>query len=174
MGMATVRQAIVEFLDPTTSAITNLGTVYRALPKVANEADLFNFSVPGAGIGAVIYVFIEHKEDTRIEQRGLPGVGKMREYTVGLLCVLKSDLPSTFDGQDQFDAFIDSLTDWIYTSFTAGAPSTTIFSFGEGGLSGGPDLVFDFPVPKTMDGGVAVFQAIGRVTACETTATANT
>jgi len=166
MPKSEVRQALYEYLRPENSHITSLGTVYPALPKVANESDLFNFVPPGAGVGAVMYMFIENQEETRIALGGPQQGRKFRPYGLSLLCVLKSDLQTSAEGQVAFDYFIDSLTGYIEADRNAGDP-TVIFQWGEGGVGGGPDIRIDYPVPKTVNGGVMLFQAIVRVTVCE-------
>ena len=172
MPKTQVREAIAAYLDPLTSGIAYLGAVYQALPKVTNESDLFNLQPSGTGIGAVIYMFIEGQVESRKALGGGPPTAatnsgrKLREYTLGLLCILKSDFPDSLSGQVAFDQFIDSLTAYIQADRYAGDP-TVIFGWGEGNLSGGPDLRFDYPVPKTMSGGVTLFQGVGRVTVLE-------
>jgi hypothetical protein len=166
MPKTEVRNAIFEYLTPENSNIKYLGTVYPALPKVANESDLFNFVPPGTGVGALIYMFIESQEETRIALGGPHQGRKFRPYTLSLLCVLKSDLTTSAEGQVAFDEFIDSLTDYIQADRNAGNPNV-IFQWAEGNERGGPDLRIDYPVPKTVNGGVMLFQAVARVTVCE-------
>ena len=171
MSKTAVRQAIYEYLQPFNSNITYLSQVYQALPKIANESDLFELQPAGAGIGAVIYLFIESMEESRIALGGAHNGRKYRPYTVALLCIMKSDLTDSLDGQIAFDLFIDSLTEWIQADRTAGTASAggngVVFQWGEGGMAGGADLHFTFPVPKTAKGGVMLFQAVGRVSAAE-------
>ncbi len=169
MPKSEVRQAIANYLDPTVSgiAITSLSKVYQALPKINNEAELFNLQPPGTGVGAVIYLFIHHQEEKPISIAQSFGGQKQRNYTVGLLCIFKSDLEVALDGQVAFDLFVDSLTGRIESGPFANDPNT-IFQWGEGDLSpGSSDLAFDFYIPKSMGGGVMLFQATGTVTAIE-------
>lgn len=165
-------QAVVDYLDPSLgSRIQYLSSVYSALPKVANEQDLFNLQPPGQGVGAVIYCFIEHQSERRDSEGGPHSGIKMRAYTLALLCILKSNLSKFVDGQQAFDEFMDSLTGRIQADRQAGTSGNPIFQWGEGDTRGAPDLVFDYPVPKTRDGGVTLFQAVGRVTVLEALAT---
>lgn len=166
MPKTEVRNALYAYLEPSVSHITYLGSVYPALPKVANESDLFNFVPPGTGVGAVMYMFIENQEETRIAFGGPKSGRKFRPYGLSLLCVMKSDLAQASDGQAAFDEFIDSLTGYIEADRNAGDPSV-IFQWGEGSEHAGPDIHIDYPVPKTVNGGVMLFQAIVRVTVCE-------
>ena len=166
MPKTEVRNALYAYLEPSVSAITYLGSLYPALPKVANESDLFNFVPPGAGVGAVMYMFIENQDETRIALGGPSQGRKFRPYGLSLLCVLKSDLADAASGQAAFDLFIDSLTNYIEADRNAGDP-TVIFQWGEGGVGGGPDIQIEYPVPKTVNGGVMLFQAVVRVTVCE-------
>lgn len=166
MGMATVYEAISSFLDPTTSGITYLGEIYSALPKVANENDLFNFVPPGTGVGAIIYTFISNRSETRIALGGAHDGRKWVQYGLTLLCVMKSDLQTAAEGQATFNTFLDSLIDYIRSNRNAGDPSV-VFQWGEGGQRGGPDIDIQLPVPKTADGGVTVFQAVCKVAVIE-------
>jgi len=172
MSKTLVRQAIYDYLQPSNSNITYLSTLYEALPKVANEDDLFALQPAGIGIGAVIYMFIESMEERRIAFGGAHNGRKFRPYTLSLLCIMKSDAETSIEGQIAFDEFIDSLTEWIQADRTAGtAPSLqyggVVFQWGEGGVDGGEDLHFDFFVPKTAKGGVMLFQSVGHITVCE-------
>lgn len=164
--MESVYQTVSNFLDPTTSGITYLGTVYTGLPKVSDESDLFNFVPPGTGVGALIYTFIADKHETRIALGGPHDGRKWVEYTLSLLCVMKSDLETATEGQGAFNKFIDSLTNYIRDNRNAGDPGV-VFQWGEGSERGGPDIDFQFPVPKTASGGVMLFQAVGKVKVVE-------
>jgi hypothetical protein len=166
MPKTQVTDALYAYLEPSASHISTLGAVYTALPKVANESDLFKFVPPGTGLGTVIYLFIENQEETRIALGGARSGRKFRPYGLSLLCIMKSDLANPVDGQAAFNEFIDSLTNYIEADRNAGDPSV-IFQWGEGGVNGGPDLRIEYPVPKTVNGGVMLFQAIVRVTVCE-------
>lgn len=166
MSKSTVTEAVYQYLKPETSNIQFLGSVYKALPKVANESDLFTNSYPGLGLGAVIYLFITNQEEHRIALGGPHDGRKWRQYDLGLLIVFKSDLPQTVDGQTAFDAFIDSLTEWIQADRNAGNPQV-VFQWGEGGDRGGPDIRIDYTMPRTLDGGVTLFQAVAHVATVE-------
>lgn len=179
MPKTDVRNALLYYLTPENSNITYLGTVYPALPKVSNESDLFNFVPPGTGVGAIVYMFIENQEENRVALGGQHGGRKFRHYGLSLLCILKSDLPSSADGQAAFDLFIDSLTARIQADRNAGteavalggtgpyAGTGVVWQWGEGSMLGGADIHIEYPVPKTADGGVQLFQAVVRVTVAE-------
>lgn len=167
MPKSQVRQAIANYLDPFRSSIAYLSTVYQALPKVANEDGLFKLQPAGQGTGAEIFLFIEDQQEWRDSDGGPHDGIKLRSYTVSMLCIFKSDLPSTTEGQVQFDEFIDSLTAYIQADRNAGDPSV-VWQWGEGDTKGGVDLRFQYPIPKTLSGGVVIYQAVGRVMAIET------
>ncbi len=166
MPKLTVTQAVYNYLEPSSSNIPNLGTVYTALPKVASEEDLFTNTFPGLGVGATIYMFITKQYESRIALGGPHNGRKFRPYDMGLLIVFKSDLNQTVDGQTAFDEFIDSLTAWIQADRNAGDPSV-IFQWGEGGMHGGPDITIDYAIPRTIAGGVTLFQGVAHLTVCE-------
>lgn len=166
MPKQTVTDAVYQYLIPANSNIPNLGVVYRALPKIANEADLFENTYPGVGLGAAIYMFMTRQSEHRIAFGGTHDGRKFRTYDLGLLIVFKSDLPQTEPAQIAFDTFIDNLTAYIQADRNAGNPQV-IFQWGEGGENGGPDIAFDYTVPRTVDGGVTLFFGVGRIQVCE-------
>ena len=179
MPKTEVTQAIQYYLDPEQSGITYLGVVYPALPKVTDESQLFQYSPPGTGVGALIYMFIESQQEARKALGGQHGGRKLRQYGLSLLCILKSDLPQAADGQAAFNTFIDSLTARIQSDRNAGteapslggtgpwAGSGYVWQWGEGTDLGGADIRIDYPVPRTADGGVTLYQAVVRVTVAE-------
>lgn len=180
MPLTEVSNAIYYYLQPSNSNIPNLGTVYQALPKVASEDDLFNQSFPGAGIGATIYMFFTGQRERRIAFGGQHQGNKFRTYDLGLLIIFKSDLSSTVEGQLAYNAFIDNLTGWLQADRNAWteapelggqgpyAGTGVVFQMGEGAESNGAnDLVFDHVIPKTIDGGVTLFQSVAHVTVAE-------
>lgn len=180
MPKSEVTAALAYYLDPSRSNIAYLGAVYPALPKVSNESDLFSFVPPGTGVGALIYLFCDHQSEQRIALAGQHNGRKFRTYNFSFLCIMKSDLDESADGQAAFNTFMDSLTAYIQADRNAGtesplvggtgpyAGSGVVFQMGEGGINEGVDIQVDYPVPKTADGGVTVFQSILRLTVCET------
>ena len=176
MGMVEVYDAIYNYLTPENSNIPYLGAVYKALPKVSNEADLFNFVPPGTGVGVVMYLFCERKSETRIALGGPHDGRKWVPFMMSLLCIMKSDLPRSDAGQAAFNEFVDGTTNWIRADRKAGtgAPNSsdsTIFQWGEGGVNEGPDIEWEFRVPKTADGGVMLFQGVCRIQTVQVDAT---
>lgn len=166
MPKVEVTAAVYEYLKPETSNIPYLGTVYTALPKIANESDLFASSFPGLGLGATIYMFFTNQNEKRVALGGPHDGRKFRTYDLGLLIVFKSDRRQTVEGQAAFDQFIDALTAWIQADRNAGNPEV-IFQWGEGDLNGGTDIKLDYTFPRTLDGGVTIFQAVAHIWTCE-------
>jgi len=166
MPKVTVTEAVYQYLEPQSSNIPNLGVVYTALPKVANEADLFTNTYPGLGFGAAIYMFMTSQQERRIALGGPHDGRKFRIYDLGLLIIFKSDQPQTVEGQYQFDTFIDNLTAWIQADRNAGN-ANVIFQWGEGNETGGTDIHLEYTMPRTLDGGVTLFQAVARISVCE-------
>ena len=89
------------------------------------------------------------------------------------LCTFKSDAGQSSDGQSAFNPFVDSVDNWIRADRTAGCAADStgpyagtglVFSFGEGGVDGGDDIHWTFPIPHTHEGGVMVFIGICEVT----------
>ena len=137
------------------------------MPKVGNEADLFNFVPPGTVTGVAIYMFIESQRETRIAMGGPHSGNKMREYALTLLCIMKSNAETSVAGQAALDEFVDSLTSLIEDNRNAGSPPSVVWQWGEGGLNQGPDIQIDYPVPKTINGQQMLFQAVVRLNVCE-------
>jgi len=183
MPKVEVTAALKYYLTPENSNIQYLGKVYSALPRIANEDDLFNFVPAGTQVGAIIYMFLADQTETRIALGGQHNGRKFREYTLTLLCIMKTVLNDEEAEQLAFDTFIDDLTGWIQADRNAWteavelggqgpyAGTGVIFQWGEGGINEGPDIHFDYPVPHTIDGGVMIHQAIGRVNVCESLST---
>jgi hypothetical protein len=173
MPLTEVTNAIFNFLDPNQgSGITWLGSVYPALPKVANEADLFNYTPPGLGNGAVIYLAFTSSSEQRIELTGpvnpaFNGQGKAVPYDLVLLCIFKSDQLQASDCQVAYNQFEDSLIGRIRSDRNAGDPSV-VFQWGEGELKGAAaDVKVERSIPKTMDGGVMLFHTVIHITTIE-------
>ena len=180
MPLSEVSNAILYYLSPASqggaSTIPNLGTVYQSLPKVGNESDLFTNTYPGQLIGATIYMFFTAQTEERVALGGQHSGVKMREYSLGLLIVFKSDLETTEAGQLAYNTFIDNLTAWIQADRNAGTGSATtdgigpyagtgvVFQWAEGDIkSAGSDLQFDHYIPRTVDGGVTLFQSVAHI-----------
>lgn len=181
MPLSDVSNAIAYYLAPENSNIANLGVVYQALPKVSDESQLFTNTFPGLGIGATIYMFFTSQKESRIAFGGQHDGRKYRVYDLGFLICFKSDLPQTYDGQIAYNEFIDNLTNYIQADRNAGteavalggngpyAGTGVVFQWGEGAgpNGGGDDLVFEHLVPRTTDGGVTLFQSVGRISVVE-------
>jgi hypothetical protein len=182
MPLSDVSDAVYAWLEPNASQIPNLGTLYQAIPKVANESDLFNAETyAGVGIGATIYMFFVDQKERRIALGGPPppyggGGHKFVSYTLALLVVFKSDLQTTEAGQLAYNSFGDALTARIRQDRTAGTDAAiyggnataTIFQWGEGdGIHGGDDIQTQHFVPKTLAGGVTLFQSLYHINVVE-------
>lgn len=167
MSKSAVTQAIYDYLTPTNSNIPNLGIVYKALPKTADESELFTNTFPGLGVGVAIYMFIGSQIERRIAFGGPHSGHKFRIYDLKMLIVCKSDLEKTEDGQTAFDEFMDNLLAFIQDNRIANAPGV-VFSWGEGQITtGGPDIAIQYIVPRTADGQVTIFQAVATVKVAE-------
>ena len=179
MPLSEVSNAIYYYLHPDQSNIANFGTLYQSLPKVADEADLFTNTYPGVGVGATVYMFFTNQKETR-EALGGPHDGrKLREYTLTLMIIMKSDLPTTEAGQLLYNQFIDDLTAYIQADRNAGTEAVALGGFGpyaatgyvwqwnEGSINGGPDLDIQHLIPRTIDGEVTLFQSVAHVNVCE-------
>jgi len=180
MSLSAVSEAIYDYMEPSASNIPNLGALYRALPKVADEADLFQFTPPGLSVGATIYYFATDQKETRTALGGPPppyggGGHKFVEYTFAFLIYFKSDSPAVIDGQIAYDAFKDAFVARVRANRTAGTDAAeyggngtgTIFQWGEGGIHGGVDIQAQHFVPKTIDGGAVLFQSLYHLNVCE-------
>ena len=172
MPLTEVSNAVYAYLQPANTGIANYGTLYQALPKVANEQDLFTNTYPGLGFGATIYMFFEKQSERRIAFGGLHDGRKFRIYALSLLVCFKSDATETEDGQVAYNAFIDGLTGFIQADRTAGTATGTgyggeVFQWGEGNEDGGIDIDIDHFIPRTVDAGVTLWQSVAHISTCE-------
>ncbi len=179
MPLTEVSNAIFDYLQPSNSNIANLGTLYQALPKVANEEDLFVNTPPGTGVGATIWMFFTGQVESRKALGGQHNGRKMREYELGLLILFKSDLPTVLAGQLLYYQLIDDLTAYIQADRNAGTEAANlggsgpyvgtgyVWQWGEGTNLGGPDIRIDHFLPRTEKGGVVIFQSVAHVTVIE-------
>lgn len=179
MPLSDVSNAIYYYLQPSVSNIPSLGTVYQSLPKIANEQDLFLNSYPGQGIGATIFMYFTNQVESRKALGGQHGGRKERHYTLSLLINFKSDLSTVEAGQIAYNSFIDALCAWIQADRNAGTEAANLGGFGpyvgtgyvwqwgEGTELGGPDLEFQHMIPRTVDGGVMLWQSLARIMCVE-------
>ena len=119
----------LDYFNNNIESVPNLGAIYRSLPKIASESDLFTNSYSGLGLGAAMYMFFEQQSERRIALGGPPppyggGGVKWRDYTLSLLIVFKSRRPQTIDGQIAYMAFIDGLTGIIEAEPSPLVPTT--------------------------------------------------
>ena len=168
MSKQTVTLGVYQYLKPDNSNIANFGTLYTSLPKVANEADLFTNTFPGVAVGGTIYMFFTNQVEKRIAMGGPHSGNKFRIYDTGMLIIFKSPIDvETWDAQNNFDQFIDSLTEFIQANRTPNIPTSDIFQWGEGNETGGIDIQIDYTIPRTINGESLLFQAVLHVNACE-------
>lgn len=179
MSLSQLSDAVYYYLLPENANITNYGTLYQALPKVANEQDLFTNTFPGLGMGATVYMLPTSSTDTRIAMGGQHDGRKWVEYVFSFLIVFKSDATDTVTGQLAYSQFISDFTAWIRAdrnAWTEGigqggrgpyGGTGIVFQMGEGGVNGGPDLQFRHFVPRTLNGGVTIYQGTLALTVTE-------
>jgi len=150
MPRATVRAAIAAYLEAGIQAqqIPSLSTVFPHPPKFTKETDFTADDDPGAGVGAVVYIHLVDQEEHRVSTGGPTAGDKIRTYTCGLICVLRSKQPTTQDAGAENDAFLDGLTGWIEANRTANSPA--IFQWGEGDMAGGTDIVVKAGMPRPL------------------------
>lgn len=172
MTRASTTAAVANYL--TAGQVPFLNTVNPYPPKVTTQGE-FDLGL-NAGTGAVIFVFIEAQHEKRIAAGGAgiaplaPIAGrKWREYTVTLLCFLRSTKQQAEASGADMDTFLDGLVARIEadrTFGTAGTP-TAIFQAGEGSDTGGNDIDVQASLPRLVNGQlVQVFAAV-KVTVCE-------
>lgn len=179
MPLSDVSNAIYYYLQPSTSGITNFGTLYQSLPKVAQESDLFTNSYPGSGLGATIFMYFTNQHETREALGGQHDGRKMVNYTLSLLINFKSDLATTVEGQLAYNTFIDELCQWVRADRNAGteavslggfgpyAATGVVWEWGEGTQIGGIDLEFQHFIPRTIKGEVTLFQSLAHINVIE-------
>ncbi len=124
-------------------------------------------------------MFFTSQREERKALGGQHNGRKMRIYDLGLLIVFKSDATTTVAGQLAYNTFIDALTAWIQADRNAGTEAASlggsgpyvgtgvVWQWGEGTNLGGPDIVIDHFIPRTLDGGVTLFQSVAHITVIE-------
>lgn len=163
---ANVRQAIVSYLQgkivagvqPQNQTIPYLANVYGFPMKVTNEDELY--LEDGVGNGAAIWLYFPESVDHLVE---LPGnyktsgrTGKAVEITCTLICIFRSQEPTSQAVGLAAESFVDGLCNAIREDPNAGNPSV-IFQWGLGSFpNGGPDLRTTQLMPRPVKGRAAV------------------
>jgi hypothetical protein len=161
VSRATVRSAIVSYLQGAN--ITGLSSVKPFPAKFTPEGEFYQGEDPGNEAGAIIWVHIEQARETRIALGGAHNGRKAVDYTVVLDCILRSGAPKSEDVGASNDAFLDSLEQAIRNDRQAGTAGNPIFQWGEGSLTGGPDIETVAGFPRTLNGSQTVTQVYSSV-----------
>ena len=164
MSRATVRAAIADYLMG--AGITNLSTVYQHPPKLTVESEFFAGTDPGHASGAVIYIHIPNQSESRVALGGPRSGNKIRPYTIGLICIFRSNKPKTEDAGADNDAFIDSLTEAIEADRNAGNPAA-VWQWGEGDTLYGTDIRVKAEMPRPIRQQISQVFSVVEVTALE-------
>lgn len=160
MSRATVRSAIAAYL--TSANIDFLSTVKPFPAKFTSEMEFYAGEDPGIESGAIIYIYFEGQDESRIALGGAHNGKKAVEYTVGLECFMRSQQPKSEDAGADNEAFIDSLVSAIRADRQAAAPGV-IFQWGEGVLPGSADIRVTSYYPRQLGGRSSVTQVYSSV-----------
>jgi len=155
MSRATVRAAIANYL--TNAGITNLSSVKSFPAKYTPEMEFYAGEDPGHSSGAILFIYFESQQETRIALGGAHSGRKAVEYTVVLDCFFRSTEPKSEVAGQQNEAFIDSLEAAIRADRTANSAGV-IFQWGEGTFPGSADLNVTSYYPRMLAGGQSVTQ----------------
>lgn len=172
MTRVSILQATADYLSA--GQIPFLNTVNPWPARVTPQGE-FDLGL-NAGSGAIIHMLIEDQQEERIAGGGAgiaplaPIAGrKWVQYSVTLICHLRSTKPQAENAGADMDCFLDGLLARIRADRTLGTAGTAtpIFQAGEGGRNGGPDLHITPSFPRLLNGQlVQVFAAV-KVTVCE-------
>lgn len=144
--------AIAAYLNG--AGVSNLANVYPYPAKFTPEGEFYTGEDPGTQSGAMIFMRIESQREKRIELRGAVGGGKMISYSLALTILFRSSKKKSQDAGEDNDTFLDSLLEAIRASKTAGTSDGTVFSWGEGGDTGGDDMQLDVYYPRPIDNSI--------------------
>ncbi len=144
-----ITAAIANYLNG--AGVTYLANCYSYPAKFTPEGEFFEGEDPGTDSGAMIFLRLGRESSERIELRGAPAGGKMRTYSLTMNILFRSTKPLSQDAGLDNDTFLDSLITAIEASKTAGTSDGTVFSWGEGGISGGRDLELETFYPHSIN-----------------------
>jgi hypothetical protein len=146
ISRAEVRSALATFFSPP--AVAGLNKVYRAEPKVIQGQDFFAGAATGVGTGAVGVVHIEKESESRRALGGATSGKKRIDYEVAMILRFRSDLTSGTAAMDAYDTMVENFKVKLRSDRTIG--SGVVFSAGEAGEQGGPDIeiISDLPVKE--------------------------
>lgn len=128
------------------SPITGVGVVRRGWAKRDDHADYFRGMPPGTRTGCQIVVHISHQIEGRKALGGAHSGVKFIEYTVELLCFVRSNSGNAEDAQDDVHTLRDNLVAWMRADRTLGG---AVFQAGEHVEHGNSFIEFSYGQPET-------------------------
>jgi hypothetical protein len=160
VSRATVRSAIQTYLEG--AGIEHLNSVKPFPAKFTGDMEFYDEDEPGISSGAIMFIYFQAEQETRIALGGAHNGRKAVEYTVSLDCFMRSQHKRSEDAGRDNETFIDALVSAIRADRQAGAPNV-IFQWGEGTFPGSADLSVESYYPKLLNGGVSATQIYSTV-----------
>ena len=117
------------------------------------------------GVGAVIFIYIGNQDEERWSSGGPHDGEKIEEFTVDLICFLRSKTKTAELAEGANDEFLDGLVNRIRA--TRNRCPTTIFSAGEGDAFGAKDIRVKAGMPTVVRLGVTTTFSTVRLTVLE-------
>lgn len=163
MSRASVRSAVTAFFAPP--AVAGLNNVFRSEPRLVQGQQFFAGQPAGVGSGAIGIVFIEAEREQRRAIGGATSGKKRVDYEVGLIVKFRSNKTSGQTAMDDYDIIIDGIKTKLRSDRTLG--SALIFSAGEGGEQGVPDIEVISDLPKKDEGNLITVWGVVKFKCCE-------
>ena len=188
MSRQTIRSSVAAYLNEGIAqpnpAIPYLSQIFAHAPKLTQNGEFFTNVEPGAGVGAIMYIWLHTPKDERIATQGEHGGRKVRYYPIDLVNFLRNSGLEDPDAEEDMaqvaeeanDAFLDGVEAWIRADRTAGTAADStgpyagtgyVFQWGEGDTKGSVDLATDADLPRQMKRGLVQCFSIIHVTALE-------
>ena len=146
-----VTNAIATYMNG--AGVISLSNVFPYPAKFTPEGEFYEGEDPGTQDGALIFMRLGTQRSKRIELRGMPPGGKMMQFELTLTIIHRSSKQKTQAAGADNDELLDSLITAIEADKNAGAPGI-VFSWGEGGITGGEDLQLETFYPRPIKAGV--------------------
>jgi hypothetical protein len=145
MSRAEVRSQLYSFLTSATT-LTDVNQVFTSFPKQINFQ---KNSTAGQKSRAVVVIFVENENETRIALGGATSGKKRIDYGVIVQVFHHSSQPNAEDAMDDFDATIDSIKDRLRSDHRFGNPNGNLIWQGAE-----PEISVDYGEPLSSDRGV--------------------
>lgn len=138
MSRQTIRSSVAAYLNEGIAqpnpAIPYLSQIFAHAPKLTQNGEFFTNVEPGAGVGAIMYIWLHTPKDERIATQGEHGGRKVRYYPIDLVNFLRNSGLEDPDAEEDMaqvaeeanDAFLDGVEAWIERTARPGPRRTAL------------------------------------------------